>query len=237
MKDNILVAFDFDHTLIDDNSDVRVQSLAVDGYIPDKIRKLRKTDGWILFMNGVFQLLHQQGTTPKQILDCIVDIKWTQGMIELLHFLDQKSYEMIIISDSNSVFIDAILNAANVHSVFKGIFTNNADFDENGCLRVYPYHHQDWCNLSTENMCKGDILTKYVSKRKEQGVEFGLIAYVGDGANDMCPSLRLSESDLIFGRKGYSLLTAIHESCEKPIAKVIPWDSGYTIMDYLRDKK
>ena len=38
MAEKILVAFDFDHTLIDENSDVYVRKLAPDGKIPQHIK-------------------------------------------------------------------------------------------------------------------------------------------------------------------------------------------------------
>lgn len=237
MKKNLL-ALDFDHTIVDDNSDTLVQKLAQNSEIPDRIKKLYKSGGWILFMNEVFRLLHGQGITRQHILDFIVTIKWTAGMKELLKACHQKDFETIIISDSNSVFIDSILVAAEMNDVVHAIFTNSADFDSSGQLHVHPYHQQDWCNLSTENLCKGHILDRYVQDRSQQGVTFNQIAYVGDGTNDFCPSLRLSTNDLVFARNGYSLLKLIKENSisgnrHRLCAKVISWDTGFDIMDVL----
>ena len=49
-------------------------------------------------------------------------------------------------------------------------------------------------------MCKGDIIEEYIKERREQGVVYDFIAYSGDGENDLCPTLRLSENDLAFPR-------------------------------------
>ena len=52
-------------------------------------------------------------------------------------------------------------------------------------------------------MCKGNIVEDYIKERKEQGVVYDFIAYSGDGKNDLCPTLRLSENDLAFPRCGF----------------------------------
>ena len=49
-------------------------------------------------------------------------------------------------------------------------------------------------------MCKGDIIEEYIKERGEKGVVYDFIAYSGDGKNDLCPTLRLSENDLAFPR-------------------------------------
>ena len=56
-------------------------------------------------------------------------------------------------------------------------------------------------------MCKGDIIEEYIKERREQGVVYDFTAYSGDGKNDLCPTLRLSENDLAFPRcEIYALL-------------------------------
>ena len=40
------------------------------------------------------------------------------------------SAEIIIISDSNSIFIDELLDSGNLHGYIKKIFTNPASFDD-----------------------------------------------------------------------------------------------------------
>ena len=52
-------------------------------------------------------------------------------------------------------------------------------------------------------MCKGNILEEYINERRAQGVVYDFVAYSGDGKNDLCPTLRLSENDLAFPRWGF----------------------------------
>jgi hypothetical protein len=56
--------------------------------------------------------------------------------------------------------------------VFSGVRVTR---DENGCLKIDYYHTQDWCDLSTVNLCKGHILQGYIQKRKQEGNQFDFI--------------------------------------------------------------
>ncbi|KAK3888796.1 hypothetical protein Pcinc_007156 [Petrolisthes cinctipes] len=85
-------------------------------------------------------------------------------------------------------------------------------------------------------MCKGDIVSSYIKSREEQNVVFPTIAYVGDGNNDFCPSIRLRERDLVFPRRGYSLYNILVRYEQKGFhldAEVHPWDSGTDILEKL----
>jgi len=128
--------------------------------------------------------------------------------------------------------IEHILETAGLTAVFSKIYTNPASFDNSGCLQLSPYHHQDWCNLSQANMCKGHILDEHC---RVASVKYDVVAYVGDGANDFCPALRLRETDIVFPRRGYSLEKHIAEGRDKVAASVRPWDTGFDIMNALKE--
>ncbi len=234
MPEKILVAFDFDHTLIDDNSDYYVKRLAPDGTIPDEIKAKFSTKGWTEYMGAIFTYLHQNGTTEEDIVNCMKEIPFIKGVENLLHFLQKEKFEVIIISDSNSVFIDVILKAAGLDHTITAIYTNPAKFDDNGCLTIEYYHTQDWCTISTVNLCKGHILDQHISEANKNSVQYSVVCYVGDGSNDLCPSLHLRPCDFVFARKGYTLLKKIHKLPEGQLrAKVVPWDSGEDIQSTL----
>ena len=136
----LLVAFDFDDTIIDANSDIVVQSLSP-GPIPPEVKALRSDTMWTKFMGAVFVHLHSHGMTPAQILQCMEGIPFAPGMHELLSSLAASPRaDVIVISDSNAVFIEHILGAAGV-KVAK-VFTNPARFDDAGLLHIDGYHVQ-----------------------------------------------------------------------------------------------
>ncbi|KAL7637089.1 UNVERIFIED_CONTAM: hypothetical protein RMT77_012847 [Armadillidium vulgare] len=237
MVKKILIALDFDHTIIDDNSDTSLYKLAPDKKIPPELKALYHENGWTHYMNEVFKYLHRNNVRKQDILSCLENIPLTEGMNELFSTLPEDLTEYIIISDSNTIFIDHILNHKNIRHKFRNIFTNHGEFGENGLLRINMYHVQNWCDLSTVNLCKGDILASYVASRLNEGVEFPRLAYVGDGFNDFCPCLRLTENDGAFPRIDYKLLKTIskmekdHHLTIK--AKVFPWSTAKDILNVM----
>jgi len=244
MQKPLLVVFDFDHTIVDGNTDLIVQKLVPSDKITENVKRLHHKDGWTAYMQEIFHLLHKNGVTSMQIQDAIVRVPATPGIRELIQFLYSRNVEVIIVSDANSVFIKDWLSHASLTHIFERVFTNPACYDKDGCLKIEMYHLQDFCKLSTKNLCKGHILDLYVAERAAVGAKFSKIAYVGDGRNDLCPSLRLSENDLVFPRKGFQLDKLIRDMQNQEDlhlkAKVHTWETGNDIIrvisDYLDQK-
>ena len=90
-------------------------------------------------------------------------IPYTPGMKAFLDKLqDHEAADSIIISDSNSVFIDWILTAYGHQKVFKQVFTNPAKYSDEGLLLIEPCHGHS-CTSCPVNMCKADILSTFLS--------------------------------------------------------------------------
>lgn len=68
----------------------------------------------------------------------------------------------------------------------------------------------------------------YINERRGQGKRYERIVYVGDGKNDLCPILRLSQIDLACPRKRYVLIETLNKLPRDAStkAKIIPWDDG-----------
>lgn len=234
-RKKILVAFDFDHTVIDGNSDIEISHLCPGGKVPKEIKSKYSEKSWTNYMGAIFKYLHEHGTTAADMENTIHSIPLTAGMEELFKFLNQEPFEVIIISDSNSVFIDYSLKFHNYQFV-KSVYTNPAAFDDDGLLKIEYYHTQDWCDLSTENLCKGHILNDHI---KQSTYDYQNVLYVGDGGNDLCPGLRLKHSDYLFPRKNYSLwkklgvlgcLDGVTTEVDMK-AKIVEWTSGTEILE------
>ena len=120
---------------------------------------------------------------------------------------------------------------------FDRVFTNPAKFNDDGRLEIEMYHVQDTCSLSTINLCKGQILQDYIKERAKNNVRFTHVAFIGDGQNDFCPSLRLSQKDFVFPREGYSLVDYMKKmQAEQGLeikANVHVWKSGLDILQVL----
>jgi len=213
-----------------------VTKLAPGGNIPPEIKALWSKNGWTKFMAEIFRYLHQHKASPEQMLQVMTELQFSPGMVELLSGVDRDKTETIIISDSNSVFIETILRHHKMQHLVNKVFTNPAEFNDKGQLEISMYHVQDTCSLSTVNLCKGQVLESYIAERASQNVDFTHVAYIGDGQNDFCPSLRLRESDFVFPRHGYSLVKYIEKMKEKGLhikANVHFWNSGLEILDVL----
>lgn len=224
----MLVAIDFDHTICDDNTDVVVQKLLTDETISNDVQNLWKSSGWLAYMGKIFELLHENSVNAGQIEDAIVSIPAVVGMKELLISLHANGHEIIIISDSNSVFIDYWLRSRQLERVVSQVFTNPARFDNDGRLRVEAYHTQHACQMSAVNLCKGQILMDYIQDKHKRGENYQRIVYIGDGRNDLCPILRLSEADLACPRKDYPLVDRLNKlpTSISTKAKIVLWENG-----------
>lgn len=240
-----LAAFDFDHTIINKNSDTAIADLLNDNEIPLKLKELHKIDGWTQYMQGIFDILFSKGVTENVINSTIRSLSPTEGMIEVIDELFYKlNCDIIIISDSNSYFIDNWLKHYDLNNKILRVFTNPAQF-VNGALKIEMYHFQDYCDLSTKNLCKGQILLDFIDNQKEINVTYNKVLYFGDGGNDLCPILKLSIQDLAFIRENYKcheLVKQIQdgnfqnkgESKKELKAEVITWNDGSDILKYLK---
>lgn len=68
-------------------------------------------------------------------------------------------------------------------------------------------------------------------------VKFGRIMYIGDGWNDLCPSLKLAAKDAVFPRFGYRLHKMIVEKIEGADhiqAAIYPFNSGIDILNVIK---
>ncbi len=197
----ILSAFDFDRTITEENTDSVVQIIKDSGPLPEDVKAVAKRDGWNAFMSKVFEHLHSKGIVEedfKAVLDAMLLV---DGMKECLEGLKKEfGAEIVIVSDSNSFFIDHLLKRHGLSDVVDAIYTNPAAFDRDGRLLLEPFHNNVDCDLSASNMCKGRIMREHVDKR---GVQFDLVTFAGDGANDFCAMKNLKGGrDLALPRKG-----------------------------------
>jgi len=119
-----------------------------------------------VYLMPVQQEINLFQITQSQILDKIGKIPFVEGMASCLQILKELGSEIIIISDSNTIFIDHILSGNQLEEVFSAIFTNPAHWDEEetNFLHLKPFHHNDDCNLSGANLCKGKVLYDYIQR-------------------------------------------------------------------------
>lgn len=199
-------------------------------------------------MQGIFDLLYKHEIDEISIRETMKDLVPVTGMIELIKELNEKlNFDVIIISDSNSYFINTWLRHNKLDKNIAEVFTNPACF-QNGHLKIKMYHFQEECKLSTKNLCKGDILEDFIGIQNREGIIYDQVVYVGDGINDFCPILRLNNNDLACVRDKFKCVEWVNLAKEgKPIdasgiiynikAEVLVWSTGTDILNRIKKEK
>ncbi len=234
-----LIAFDFDRTIVEDNTDSVVQVIKDSGPIPPDLNAIAEEKGWTAFMQAVFKHLHSKGIKECDIREKIQSMEFVDGMKECIQQLNRMGGDVIIISDSNTVFIEYLLSQNEVKDCIKAVYTNPAEFDSNGQLQLEPFHENKDCKLSGVNLCKGRVLKDYM----DSNPKFEFVAYVGDGSNDFCPMLSLTPNDLAFPRSGqtseYGITREIRRRKKQGLelkCKVKEWCDGHDVLKTVQEE-
>ena len=202
--ERVLFAFDWDHTVVAENSDLWVMDMAPSLRLKERIKELRATyNCWTDLMEYVMKELHCAGCSKEQIEDYVGQMELISGMESIFKQIGEcSSADLVVISDSNSIFIQSVLAHHGLLGAVKSVHTNPAHWDESGRLRIRRcMSHCCVICEKTPNMCKGTILYQLLA---EKGL-YSRVVYVGDGFNDFCPALKLTHADHVVARKGYSL--------------------------------
>ncbi|XP_038592311.1 probable phosphatase phospho1 [Micropterus salmoides] len=240
-QQRFLVLFDFDETIINENSDDAVVRALPAKQLPDWLKNSYREGHYNEHMQKVLAYMAEQGVSGDSIRSAVEKIPPTPGLLNLLQYLQshQQDFELAVVSDANMYFIETWLERAGVRHLFRKIFTNPASFDATGRLVLLPFHSHS-CSHCPDNMCKQVILREYLAGRRKErgGAPFQKVFYIGDGANDICPSLALGPRDTAFPRRDFPMQRLLLEMQESQAAKfkanIVPWVSGEDIVDCLK---
>ncbi|RUS30839.1 hypothetical protein BC938DRAFT_478899 [Jimgerdemannia flammicorona] len=160
-------------------------------------------------------------------------------MLEAIKLMKDSNMELIILSDSNTVYIGIILKAYGVSDLFTAAITNPGHFDDAGRLHIrrrVPPEEPHGCTMGCAlNICKGQELSQYLSTRPP----FNQIIYVGDGTNDFCPATRLSSTDLLLPRLDKALANTLRTNpamAREVKAEILYWRDGDTVLEIVRER-
>lgn len=78
-----LYAFDFDHTIVDQNSDSAVMEIIHDP-IPENLQRMYDGTNWTEYMEKIFRFVFDEGGTYDIIASKISLLKPTDGMLFVL---------------------------------------------------------------------------------------------------------------------------------------------------------
>ncbi|XP_057976939.1 inorganic pyrophosphatase 1-like [Malania oleifera] len=221
----IVVVFDFDKTIIDCDSD----NWVVDELgATELFNQLLPTMPWNSLMDRMMKELHSQGKTIDDLVEVLKRVPIHPLIIPAIQSAHALGCDLKIVSDANAFFIETILKHLGLMDCFSEINTNPSFVDEEGRLRIFPYHDftssPHACYLCPPNMCKGVVMERIQASASAQGRK--KFIYLGDGNGDYCPSLKLGEGDTVMPRKKFPLW---HLICRNPMlmkAEIREWSDG-----------
>ncbi len=235
-----LFVFDFDHTIVDVNSDLFIQGAFNIKPVPEHFKIIAKERGWTSYMQEVFRFHYTNDVSKKQYGEALETLPFVPGLPECIRKLVRMGAELIVISDANTFFIRHILEHHGLDGYFHEVISNPAHFDGSGQLIINPYHANLECKLSSRNLCKGRALMEYVRQRHEEGTAFKFIGFAGDGVNDFCPMARLHSGDVACPRQDFSICDFIERKKEQDgvilRARLLYWTGGADIVNGVRRK-
>ncbi|KAJ3227623.1 WD repeat-containing protein 82 [Clydaea vesicula] len=178
------------------------------------------------------QHLHREGVTKEIMSEKFKELKVHYALPKLLELAKTDNADIIILSDSNTFYIETILKSNSLESYIKCIVTNPGAFDENGCLivnRRTTIDNPHNCKNCQLNICKGTELLTII-----KDCSYEKVFYFGDGKNDYCPSTKLSAADVTFVREGYALEKMLEsEELSKLVkAEVVKWKDMNDLVFY-----
>ena len=228
--------FDFDHTVIDGNTDEKIQEVH-----PDHGIVYSAKIGWTEYMRLIFVECERVGVKRGVMEGVIRQLPFSEGMEDLFKFIraNRQQIKVVIASDSNTWFISVLLERLRIADLVDHVFTNPAHWDKT-LLVIDRYETNESCSRCPINMCKQGIIRDKV-KTTYPGQA---VIYCGDGSNDYCPLKNLSASDVACPRVGYRLEKLIdkqeklvkqersdHELC----CRIVRWQSGEQIQTIVKE--
>ncbi|KAK4267339.1 hypothetical protein QN277_024131 [Acacia crassicarpa] len=228
----IVVIFDFDSTIIECDSD----NWVLDHYgLTEKFYQQLQNTPWNPLMDQTMKELHSQGKSMEEIVQVLKRTPMHPHIVPAIEAAYSLGCDLKIVSDANIFFINTILKHHGVRDRFSEIITNPSFIDEQGRLRIFPYHDylqsSHGCNLCPPNMCKGKIIERIQKCIAEEGNK--KIIYLGDGSGDFCPSLKLKDTDSLMPRKNFALSDLVSKNSNRVKAEVHDWTDGEELRQVL----
>ena len=234
-----LLAFDFDETIIDQDSEEEILKSAFSKKELDEINQaLTKIDFFEGF-NYYFKKMKQNKMTLKDFNTILDKIQLSPKMKELFDYLRENisKYEIIICSNAVDYEIKYVLQHNGFLDLFDDFICTKGKFQNEKSehlLFVEKNQFPHSCNICSSFQCKGFEIKKYIEKSKNKFVK---ILFVCDGSNDFCPSKNtLKKGDIVFPRFEHNLYNKLFKEKlrDQLVCDVCPWKNAEEIISKLK---
>lgn len=137
--------------------------------------------------DNLMGMLWERGICKQDIIGAFQKLCVLQDMKDMLEFMRKRHVNMKILSNGNTVFIKAILEASGI-DIFKDedIICNPSYFNEDEKVVINAYHSHD-CSMCPVNLCKGKVMKLILEQNYDR------VFYLGDGEGDFCPGTLLKK--------------------------------------------
>ncbi|KAJ0410736.1 hypothetical protein ATCC90586_006839 [Pythium insidiosum] len=241
----VLLIFDFDWSLVNEDSDGFVTSQLwptaerdapefFHTFAREADQPQEEIDVPTVFTRFLEKMVeHKPDLSREDIYSAIQRIPVQPRMVDAVRAaVRDHDARVAIVSNANTVYVNTWLKHHDLQHVIQDVVTNPADFDKSSSvLRVRPHcsegHNCPWCPV---NMCKGRI----VEELRRRYAPSERVIYVGDGGNDFCPVMTLKSTDVVLARADDKnrLLTKIRSHPQHVEAQVVPWRTGQDVFDF-----
>nr|GMD33754.1 inorganic pyrophosphatase 1-like [Ipomoea batatas]GME20478.1 inorganic pyrophosphatase 1-like [Ipomoea batatas] len=194
----------------------------------DRFNQLLPTMPWNSVMDKMMNEIHAKGKKIEDIEEVLKRTPIHPRIVPAIKSAIALGCDLRIVSDANVFYIETILEHHGIRECFSEIHTNPG-YVEEGRLRIRPYHDfhtsPHGCNnVCPPNMCKGKIIERIQASLAKEGKK--RMIYLGDGAGDFCPSLKLKEGDFLMPRKDFPVWKLITENRKLLKPEIHEWTDG-----------
>jgi len=233
-----LIAFDFDQTIIDEESTSKLINLLNNPVFHETDLHLKHfRSKWVVYLQDLFKRLNSENVSTKSIQEIFESLRWVNEIDSLFKYLSENLhlYEIIIISGSNVLFISWFVQYHKLPVKF--IIAQQATVVESDLIKIWT-EQTDTCNKCPD-YCKRIELENYI---KNNNINYNRLIYIGDGANDLCPSRLLNQDDYLFVRKNFQLFNilksvSIEDRKLMTKGKIHFWEKGREILEEIKKIK
>jgi pyridoxal phosphate phosphatase PHOSPHO2 len=235
----ILFVFDFDHTIVERNSDHEILPLLSENSRKILSPKYEISDNWANYMQEVYKMMKADKIEINQIKEIVENLEFNKGYKELFDLLrkNKNKIDTLIISGANTLFLQWALEKNNLTDLFPVYYSNWANPDEELVIKIHPHHTHD-CEECDKSQCKKIIIKNHFKKIALNENDFDIyknILYAGDGNNDYCAGTILREQDILFPRANFPLAKKlfIKGQIKNLKCQVHLWEDAYKIIEEL----
>ena len=230
-----LLIFDFDQTIVDQDSEVELLNLIFSKELYDQIMKEIYNYDFFEGFNYYFRIMKDMGLTLKDIDSNLEKLELSPKMVDLFDYLkkNKKKYEIVILSSCIDYSIKKVLKHYGFSDLIDDYLCTKAYIEEeksNKLLYVPKNQFPHSCKICSPSQCKSVELEKFLNKKYKK---YEKLLFVCDGENDFCPSKKvLKEGDIVFPRVEHNLINKLKEKKfrDQIICKVHPWKTADEII-------